>query len=211
MQMGHLPLQNALVVPLIANDQLVGQFALANKDTEFTRDDQKQLESISDFIAPVLRIYIDKESAQRKLKSNATKIQEQNIALKVLMENRDDENQKMTDSILNSFERMVFPYYEKLRKAQSKADISTFLDIIEVNTQESLSPLEKSINSAYRPFTPTEIQVADLIKAGKSSKQIAEMLTMSPRSVFFHRNNIRKKLNISNKKANLRSVLATLS
>lgn len=208
---GHLPMQNALVVPLVANDQLVGQFVLANKRKDFTPDDQKRLASISDFIAPVLHIYIDKESAQRKLKSNARKIQEQNIALKVLIENRNDENRKMTDSILSSFERMVFPYYEKLKKAHSRADMSTFLDIIEINTQKSLSTLEKSIISAYRPFTPKEIQVADLIKAGKSSKQIAEMLNMSIRSVFFHRNNIRKKLNISNKKANLRSVLASLS
>lgn len=59
-------------------------------------------------------------------------------------------------------------------------------------------------------FTPAEIQVADLIKAGKTSKDIASVLNISPRSVFFHRNNIRKKLHLHKTNTNLRTFLLSL-
>ena len=59
-------------------------------------------------------------------------------------------------------------------------------------------------------LTPTEIQVAALIRDGKASKDIAEVLHVSEKAVEFHRNNIRRKLNITNKKENLRSHLLAL-
>jgi DNA-binding CsgD family transcriptional regulator len=52
-------------------------------------------------------------------------------------------------------------------------------------------------------LTITENQVADLIKHGKTSKEIATMLNVSTAAVSFHRNNIRKKLGLSNKKIRL--------
>ena len=88
--------------------------------------------------------------------------------------------------------------------------MSTILGIIETNTEESLSPLVGLTPSVYLGFTPVEIQVADFIKAGKSSKEIADTLRISPRTVFFHRNNIRKKLNLKGIKANLRSHLMSV-
>ena len=52
-----------------------------------------------------------------------------------------------------------------------------------------------------------ESQVAVLIKEGKSSKEISETLKISVRAVYFHRENIRKKLNLSNTSSNLKTYL----
>ncbi|MCA1785261.1 MAG: helix-turn-helix transcriptional regulator [Desulfobacteraceae bacterium] len=60
-------------------------------------------------------------------------------------------------------------------------------------------------------MTPTEVQVADLIKAGKTSKEIAGVLNISARSVNFHRVNIRRKLHIHGSKTNLRTFLLSLT
>ncbi|MBA4391904.1 MAG: helix-turn-helix transcriptional regulator, partial [Syntrophus sp. (in: bacteria)] len=49
-----------------------------------------------------------------------------------------------------------------------------------------------------------------LIKNGKRTKEIGELLHMSSGAINFHRNNIRKKLGLNNEKMNLRSYLMSL-
>jgi DNA-binding NarL/FixJ family response regulator len=53
-------------------------------------------------------------------------------------------------------------------------------------------------------LTPRQRQILDLIGQGKSSAQIAEMLSVSPRTIEFHRAQIRKTLGISNEMGLLR-------
>jgi len=56
-------------------------------------------------------------------------------------------------------------------------------------------------------LTPREIQVADLIRNGRSNKEIAALLFLSVGTVEFYRDRIRNKLDIKNKKTNLRAYL----
>ena len=53
--------------------------------------------------------------------------------------------------------------------------------------------------------------ISNLVKEGKTSKEIAELMNLSKRTVEFHRDSIRKKIGIKNKKANLRAFLISLS
>jgi DNA-binding CsgD family transcriptional regulator len=55
-----------------------------------------------------------------------------------------------------------------------------------------------------------EIKVINFIKEGRTTKEMAEMLNASARTVEAHRDNIRKKLGLRNKKANLKSHLMAL-
>ncbi|MBW2109623.1 MAG: GAF domain-containing protein, partial [Deltaproteobacteria bacterium] len=169
---GHVPLKNALVVPLLVENELVGQIAVANKPTAYSTEDQHQLEALAQFIAPVLRIYVDRENAQRDLRALARDLEEKNIALNVLLENREEEKQKTADSIMNNFEKLVFPYYQRLRTQSAKSDRRLLLDTVEANTRKILSSLETPHAAFYRRLTPMEVQVADLIKAGKVSKEV---------------------------------------
>ena len=50
----------------------------------------------------------------------------------------------------------------------------------------------------------------DLIKEGKSSKEIARIMNISLNTVHTYRNKIRKKTNTKNSKVNLRSYLRSL-
>jgi DNA-binding CsgD family transcriptional regulator len=49
--------------------------------------------------------------------------------------------------------------------------------------------------------------VADLLRSGKTTKEIADNLCLSESTVLFHRNNLRAKLGLKGKKANLRTYL----
>jgi len=59
-------------------------------------------------------------------------------------------------------------------------------------------------------LTPKEIQIADLVKKEKTSKEIGTLMNLSPHAISFHRNNIRKKLGLVNKDINLISYLQSL-
>jgi DNA-binding CsgD family transcriptional regulator len=208
---GHIPLQNAIVVPLVVQDHLVGQFALANKPSGFAQTDEAQLTSIADFIAPILKIYLEKEKANIQLLAEADKLKERNIALKVLLETHGQEKTQQVEKITRNFERLVLPYYEKLMHCHDKETRQILLEIVQANTHACLSAEKQSHSPSYREFTPMEVQVADMIKLGKTSKEIADLLHISPRSVYFHRNNLRRKLNIHKTKSNLKTLLISHS
>jgi DNA-binding CsgD family transcriptional regulator len=68
-----------------------------------------------------------------------------------------------------------------------------------------------NLRSKYLNLTSREIQIANLIREGKSTKEIAKLLNASSDAIDFHRNNIRNKLGLKNKKTNLRAYLLSFS
>ncbi|MEQ8182004.1 MAG: helix-turn-helix transcriptional regulator, partial [Smithellaceae bacterium] len=93
---------------------------------------------------------------------------------------------------------------EKIRKNNLDAQQRFFLDTVEKNLDEIGSPLLKNIHQFN--LTPREIQIAYLIKDGKTTKEIATVLGIVEGSISTHRKNIRKKLGLD-RTSNLQSQL----
>ena len=142
-----------------------------------------------------------------RLERQAKNLEEVNTALKVLLERREKEKTEMKETLMANIKKMVFPYINKLENTGLNEDTQTFLNIIKSNINDLISPLASNLSSKYFALTPGEIEIADLIKQGKTSKEIASMLNVSPKAVSFHRGNLRKKLGLVNKKINLRTYL----
>ena len=85
-----------------------------------------------------------------------------------------------------------------------------YLSILESNLKEVVLPFTRSLHAMFMNLTHSEIQIANLVKHGMTTKEISEMLNLSTKTVEFHRNNIRKKIGIKNTKTNLRSYLLSL-
>ena len=147
---------------------------------------------------------------EEELKNKTEQLQELNAALKVLLAKKDEDRIDLEEKMLSNVRELVFPYLAKLNNGKLPDREKAFVNIIESNLKDMMSPFAHSLTSKYLKFTPTEIKVANLIKQGKTTKDIAELSNLSPRTVEFHRGNIRTKLGIKNKKVNLRTHLLSL-
>lgn len=150
------------------------------------------------------------ENTQRELQIEARNLEEANIALKVLLKRRDEDKAEMEDKVLLNMKGLVTPYLEKLKMSGLDESQKAYVTILESSLNQITSPFLHRLSFSFANFTPTEIQVANLLKQGKTSKEIGELLNSSSRTIAFHRDNIRKRLGLKNKKTNLKSYLLSL-
>jgi PAS domain S-box-containing protein len=146
---------------------------------------------------------------ERELKMKSSSLQEVNTALKVLIAQREGDQKEVEEKILNNVKELLLPYLEKLKKTKMTDFQLSHVRVIETNLDNIISPFLKNLHSKYLNLTPKETRVATLVKEGRTTKEIADLLGMSVAAVEFHRNNIRRKLGLRNKKANLVSHLAS--
>jgi len=147
---------------------------------------------------------------EKELKDKTVQLQELNSALEILLKKRDEDRIELEKKMVSNVRELVFPYLAKLKKGKTQDREKAYLSIIESNLKDIISPFARSLTAKYLGLTPAEIQVANLITQGKTTKDIAELSSLSTRTVEFHRDNLRSKLGIKNKKINLRTHLLSL-
>lgn len=148
---------------------------------------------------------------EKDLAIQAQNLEEINIALKVLLKKRDEDRIELEGKVLSNIKELVLPYLEKIKKSGLDEMQGAYAGILESNLKEIVSSFSYRLSSAYLNLSPAEIKVANLVKQGKTNKEIAEMLNIATRTAAFHRERIRKKLGISNKKTNLKSYLSSIN
>ncbi|WAC07732.1 MAG: PAS domain S-box protein [Thermodesulfobacteriota bacterium] len=174
-------------------------------------DGKKQFQVICHDVTESRRIEDALRKREEELAAESLQLAETNMALQVILQRREADIREMEKKIVANVEKLVLPYLGELRKRCSTPAQLNYMDIIETNLQQIINPFLQKLSARFAKFTPREIQITKLIKDGKSSKEIAEILMLSVRSVEFHRNNIRKKLGVAHKANNLCSFLLTLS
>lgn len=146
-----------------------------------------------------------------ELKLRAGELKELNSALKVLLKQRDEDKRELEDKVMANVSQLVLPYLAELKKGRLDARSKVQASILEANLNNITSSFTHRLSSKYSGFTPREIQVANLIRQGKSTKEMAEYLRVSPSAINLYRLKVRKKLGITSRKINLRSHLMSLS
>jgi DNA-binding NarL/FixJ family response regulator len=131
-------------------------------------------------------------------------------ALKVTVARWDEDKETLQNAILTNIKELILPYLQRVRSGRLTDIQAAYMDMIESSLDHVVSPLLKKMRGAYSRFTPTEIQVADMIRNGKATKEIAELLNVGTGTIEGHRNSIRKKLGLNKKKTNLQSYLSSM-
>jgi DNA-binding CsgD family transcriptional regulator len=145
------------------------------------------------------------------LENQKRELEETNIALRVLLKQREKDKLELEENVLRNLRYLVLPYMDKLKTAPLRTKDKALLQLIDARLKDLISPLLRHLSSANALLTPQEIQIAAMIKEGKSSKQIADILNVAETTVHFHRKNLRRKLGLKHKASNLRAYLMNLA
>ena len=144
---------------------------------------------------------------QVELLAESRKLEEVNAALGVLLRRREEDRLELEENVLANVKDLVFPYLDRLRNSRPDPDQEILIGIIESHLKDIISPFAARLTSRFSNLTPTEMQVASLVKDGKTSKEIASILNLSENTIISHRFHIRTKLGLRSKKMNLTSYL----
>ena len=145
---------------------------------------------------------------EKRVGKRTVELEETNVALNVLLKKRLEDKSAIEQRVLDNLSHLVDPYINKLESSGLNHDQQKIVDILKFNLQELTAGFNQSLTTDFARLTPTEIQVVNLVKQGKASKEIAGLMNLSPGTVNIHRKNIRKKLGLTNRKINMRSALA---
>jgi PAS domain S-box-containing protein len=155
------------------------------------------------------------EIEQRKrtaseLRASSERLQEMNTAMRVILDKRIEDHQRMEELIRLNLKELIDPFLNRLENSGLRRTQKQLLEVIRMNLEEVVGSSMPEFSNKYYMFSPNELQVANLIRQGKTSKEVARLLNLSVRTVDSYRDSIRKKLGLKNKKINLRTYLASI-
>ncbi|MBU1341935.1 MAG: PAS domain S-box protein [Proteobacteria bacterium] len=155
---------------------------------------------------------LEKTVAQRtvELKAANAELSEANVALKILLKKSSEQGNEIEKKVLNNLDNIVLPYLEELLSRLKNENDRSLCLTIQKNLELLTSSFGRTLSLTYRSLTPREIQVADLIRHGRSTKEMAQLLGVSGFTIETYRGNLRKKFDLKNKKMNLRAFLNSI-
>lgn len=145
-----------------------------------------------------------------ELKTQKHTLKRAETALQAIMDYRLRDRLETEETVLTNVKQAVKPYLEKLRRSSLTNRQVRYLDILEGRIQDIVSPFIRALSSTYVDLSPTELQVAQLIKEGRTTKEIAVILNLSANTVMTHRYKIRTKLGLKRQHQNLHVFLKSL-
>ena len=147
---------------------------------------------------------------QAELELKTAKLGDLNTALRFLLKKLDREKTAVEEKMLADLRDLVHPYLKKLVDKSREGEIRALATILDNHLTAIFSPLCRHLTSPAFNLTPAELNVAHMVKAGSSTRQIADAINVSYKTVETHRVNIRKKLGLTGKGANLRTCLMAM-
>jgi len=148
--------------------------------------------------------------SEDELKRKSQQLGEMNTTLRVLLDQREQDQKELEARIVSNVKQLVLPYIHKLKGMHlSEAQLS-YLEVAETHLNDIVAPFLRQMVSHHPGLTAKELQVATLVRQGRGNKEIAGLMNVSVNAIEIHRYNLRRKLGLQNRKINLRSYLLSL-
>ena len=138
-------------------------------------------------------------SSEASLREKKEALEQHNVALRVLIDQRRNDLEEHRRILAENVEELVFPILDRVSAAFSGREEVALLDVVRQTLIDIADPLLESRDQQPdrpRGLTRREYEILQLVKAGRTTKEIARALYLSPTTVTFHRGNIRRKLGL---------------
>jgi DNA-binding NarL/FixJ family response regulator len=185
------------------NRMLVEELQAKNKEfVKLNADIQKMNKKL---LEDILR----RQEVEEELAIRSRELEEANNAMKVLLKQSGDSKQEMESKILSNIRDLILPYIDELAERLDDREDLLYINVVRANLEQITSSFSNRLAMKLN-LTPRELQIAELVRQGRTSKDIAKLLNLSRRTVETYRDNLRRKLDVKNKKQNLRSLLLSI-
>jgi len=183
----------SILVDITEEKQLEEQLVLHQKELELlVRKRTKQLEKAND-----------------KLNIQKLELEQKNIALGVVLKEVETYNKQIKKDVVFSVNKLLLPVLRTLKKRSEYLEAG-YITLLENTVIDLSSSFARDLSGEDANLTPREIEICNMVKNNLSSKEIAELLFITIKSVEWHRYNIRRKFGILNQKINLTTFLRNL-
>lgn len=154
-----------------------------------------------------LELRVQERTAE--LKAQTERLVEMNAALKVLLRQREEDRGDLERAVLSNVRRRIIPALDRLEAACPDVTKDVLTDVRQ-GLQELTDPFSHRLSTHFQTLTPAEIQVAELIRQGLGTKDIAARLGVGTATIDSHRHHIRRKLGLTDRRDSLGSCLRAL-
>jgi len=151
------------------------------------------------------------ESSREDLRRQKSELERKNIALREVLEQIESDKKQIRDDVVRNVDKLILPILQTLKSSLISSDRGArYAELLEKNLLNLVSPFGRKLSRDALSLTPREIEICNMIRQGLRGKEIAEMLCLSYGTVEVHRNRIRKKLGLVNRRINLSTYLQSL-
>jgi PAS domain S-box-containing protein len=152
----------------------------------------------------IQRDITERKKMEEELLEQKNILEQKNAALREILELVEIEKKKIKDNVSNNVEVVVLPALSRLGRTRTRHE-KKYIGIIEEHLKDLTSTFGSQLAQPNHRLSPREVEIANLVKSGMSSKDIASALTISIKTVETIRNKIRRKLGLVNRSVNLTS------
>ncbi|MHB1397175.1 MAG: helix-turn-helix transcriptional regulator [Trichloromonadaceae bacterium] len=170
----------------------------------FIKEERLLIDAVSEHLAKA----IERIKSQHQLQVERQALQDANVALHDSLAQSQKEKKMIGLSIQAKIDKIITPIFFALQTEMDGRQLK-YLDLLQKNFADIISPFVDGNQEILTKLSPVELLICNMIKHGLSSKEIANIRGISPATVNRHRESIRNKLGLTNRKMNLVTYLNT--
>jgi len=178
-------------------------------ESPFLKEEYALIRAVAERVGSVLmhmKAEADLRAAHKAIQKEHQALQEANVALRTILSRLEEEKREIRASVFANIQKIIMPLVFEL-ELEVRGTQRSYVTLLRQSLQDIASPFLTQISRNHMQLTPVEIAISTMIRNGLSTKEIAQLRSISAATVQRHRENIRRKLGLRNRKANLATYL----